>query len=68
MQRKILHDIAETVHRRGLVMTSPCLRPYNVAVKIISLQSGSNGNCIYVEAGDQRLLFDAGRLMFLTFF
>lgn len=25
-----------------------------------SLQSGSNGNCIYVEAGDQRLLFDAG--------
>jgi phosphoribosyl 1,2-cyclic phosphodiesterase len=29
-------------------------------VKIISLQSGSNGNCIYVEAGEQRLLFDAG--------
>lgn len=26
----------------------------------ISLQSGSNGNCIYVEAGDVRLLFDAG--------
>lgn len=25
-----------------------------------SLQSGSNGNCIYVEAGDVRLLFDAG--------
>ena len=25
-----------------------------------SLQSGSNGNCIYVEAGDTRLLFDAG--------
>lgn len=25
-----------------------------------SLQSGSNGNCIYVEAGDARLLFDAG--------
>jgi phosphoribosyl 1,2-cyclic phosphodiesterase len=25
-----------------------------------SLQSGSNGNCIYVEAGDIRLLFDAG--------
>jgi phosphoribosyl 1,2-cyclic phosphodiesterase len=26
----------------------------------ISLQSGSNGNCIYVEAGEKRLLFDAG--------
>ena len=26
----------------------------------ISLQSGSNGNCIYVEAGGKRLLFDAG--------
>ena len=25
-----------------------------------SLQSGSNGNCIYVEAGGVRLLFDAG--------
>ncbi|NOX59647.1 MAG: MBL fold metallo-hydrolase [Planctomycetes bacterium] len=25
-----------------------------------SVQSGSNGNCIYVEAGDARLLFDAG--------
>ena len=29
-----------------------------------SLQSGSNGNAIYVEAGDARLLFDAsGRLV-----
>lgn len=27
---------------------------------VISLQSGSNGNCVYVEAGGQRLLFDAG--------
>lgn len=26
----------------------------------ISLQSGSNGNCIYVEAGEVRLLLDAG--------
>lgn len=26
----------------------------------ISLQSGSSGNCIYVEAGDIKLLFDAG--------
>lgn len=29
-------------------------------MQVISLQSGSNGNCIYVEAGGQRLLFDAG--------
>lgn len=27
---------------------------------MISLQSGSNGNCVYVESGDVRLLFDAG--------
>ena len=29
-------------------------------MRIISLQSGSNGNCVYVEAGGVRLLFDAG--------
>ncbi|MFB3892245.1 MAG: MBL fold metallo-hydrolase [Phycisphaerae bacterium] len=29
-------------------------------MKVISLQSGSNGNCIYVEAAGRRLLFDAG--------
>ena len=29
-------------------------------MKVISLQSGSNGNCIYVETGGVRLLFDAG--------
>ncbi|MDH3718918.1 MAG: MBL fold metallo-hydrolase [Planctomycetota bacterium] len=29
-------------------------------MKVISLQSGSNGNSIYVEAGGVRLLFDAG--------
>lgn len=29
-------------------------------MKTCALQSGSNGNCIYVEAGDTRLLFDAG--------
>ena len=29
-------------------------------MRIISLQSGSNGNCIYVEAGGVNLLFDAG--------
>jgi phosphoribosyl 1,2-cyclic phosphodiesterase len=29
-------------------------------MQAISLQSGSNGNCIYVESGGVRLLFDAG--------
>lgn len=29
-------------------------------MKIISLQSGSNGNCIYVEAAGAKMLFDAG--------
>ena len=29
-------------------------------MRIISLQSGSNGNCIYVEVRGTRLLFDAG--------
>lgn len=29
-------------------------------MNLISLQSGSNGNCLYVEAGGVRLLFDAG--------
>lgn len=29
-------------------------------MEVIALQSGSNGNSIYVEAGDVRLLFDAG--------
>ena len=28
--------------------------------RAISLQSGSNGNCIYVETGEVRLIFDAG--------
>jgi phosphoribosyl 1,2-cyclic phosphodiesterase len=29
-------------------------------MQVISLQSGSNGNCVYVEAGGIRLLVDAG--------
>lgn len=33
---------------------------YNGRMKVISLQSGSNGNCICVEAGGVKLLFDAG--------
>ena len=33
---------------------------YNRAVQTFSLQSGSNGNAIFVEANGVRLLFDAG--------
>ena len=33
---------------------------YNLDMEVIALQSGSNGNCIYVEAGGKQLLFDAG--------
>jgi len=33
---------------------------YNGRMKVLSLQSGSNGNCIYVEARGVRLLIDAG--------
>jgi len=29
-------------------------------MKVVSLQSGSNGNCFYVESENVRLLFDAG--------
>ena len=29
-------------------------------MKVVSLQSGSNGNCFYVESGNVGLLFDAG--------
>ena len=41
-------------------LPEPIQQPYNRAMRFISLQSGSNGNCIYVEAGGIRLLFDAG--------
>ena len=29
-------------------------------MEVIALQSGSSGNCIFVESGDTRVLFDAG--------
>lgn len=32
----------------------------NHKLRFASLQSGSNGNCLYVESGNVRLLFDAG--------
>jgi phosphoribosyl 1,2-cyclic phosphodiesterase len=34
--------------------------PASDRITVIPLQSGSNGNCIYVEAGGARLLLDAG--------
>lgn len=46
MDRLVWAKLAETIE----------LRP----MKVLSLQSGSNGNCFYVESGDIRLLFDAG--------
>jgi phosphoribosyl 1,2-cyclic phosphodiesterase len=36
------------------------MSPSENSLRIISLQSGSNGNCIYVESDGIRLLFDAG--------
>lgn len=45
----------ECVNRFGLQVTeSLCI------MEVVVLQSGSNGNCIYVEADGVRLLFDAG--------
>jgi phosphoribosyl 1,2-cyclic phosphodiesterase len=32
----------------------------NDKLRFVSLQSGSNGNCFFVESGNVRLLFDAG--------
>ena len=32
----------------------------NAKLRFASLQSGSHGNCLFVESGDTRLLFDAG--------
>lgn len=39
-----------------------CRAQSDILIRMLtfSLQSGSNGNCIYVEAGGARLLFDAG--------
>jgi phosphoribosyl 1,2-cyclic phosphodiesterase len=37
-----------------------CYSTPEMSMIAISLQSGSNGNCIYVEAGGVKLLFDAG--------
>lgn len=45
---------------RFLVLTPVCRTHDHLAVITFSLQSGSNGNSIYVEAEGVRLLFDAG--------
>ena len=41
-------------------MTGPDVPVKAAGISAVSLQSGSSGNCIFVEAGDVRLLFDAG--------
>jgi phosphoribosyl 1,2-cyclic phosphodiesterase len=46
--------------RLSKISARRALWPYNGPVLTIALQSGSNGNCIYVEAAGTRLLFDAG--------
>ena len=42
-----------------MTIVAPC-RIIGITMLAFSLQSGSNGNCIYVETGGMRLLFDAG--------
>ena len=44
---------AGALYRRGA-------RAYNGAMFVMSLQSGSNGNCVYVESDGTGLLIDAG--------
>ena len=40
---------------------APLLSSGRIAgMKVVSLQSGSNGNCFFVESGDVSLVFDAG--------
>lgn len=36
------------------------MRTTGLFMRVVALQSGSNGNCVYVESGETRLLFDAG--------
>jgi phosphoribosyl 1,2-cyclic phosphodiesterase len=49
----------EKSHKSPLLLASTSAR-YNAPMRVISVQSGSNGNCIYVESGGVRLLVDAG--------
>ncbi len=50
----------QTIRGKRILLPGPRGTGYNATMRTISLQSGSNGNCIYVESGDVRLLFDAG--------
>ncbi len=45
---------------RTVIWSKPGLGIKLRAMKVVSLQSGSNGNCFFVESGAVRLLFDAG--------
>lgn len=45
---------------RNSSAAKPVRFTYNQTVQTFSLQSGSNGNSIYVQAGEVQLLFDAG--------
>jgi len=44
----------------GQSLPSPVRIPSGATIAAVALQSGSNGNCIFVEALGVRLLFDAG--------
>jgi len=52
-----IQGAARLTRPRQLKFMSPKLNP---KLRFASLQSGSNGNCLFVQAGDVRLLFDAG--------
>ncbi len=54
----ILQHVAGRRERTALPLGTR--QQYNASMQVISLQSGSNGNCIYLEAGGVKLLFDAG--------
>ncbi len=58
---KSLRPICNVVN--SIIVDKSCTFCYsfsNNIMKTISLQSGSNGNCIYVESNGTKLLFDAG--------
>ena len=50
----------KTIHWRQCVMATGGRTAILQRMEVITLQSGSNGNCIYVETDGIRLLFDAG--------
>ncbi len=64
MRIKRVGSIDASKKRRSIAsadgLTLPLFDDRESRVVAIALQSGSNGNCIYVETEDVRLLFDAG--------